>query len=516
LSRDEPRRYHAPVWSEPIIMELTSPGERGIMPPAVESEIRDALGNATSLVPVSARRKTPPRLPELSQAQVLRHYLRLSQMTLGMELVIDIGVGTCTMKYSPKANERLVAGIAEVHPLQHEETMQGLLEIVYKFGHVFLREISGMDAFSFQPPGGSAAAYNNAAIMRKYHEVNGELKQRNEIITTIFSHPCDAACPATAGFKLVTIHPDPETGLPDTEALKAAVSENTAGLFITNPEDTGIFNPEIDEWTKIVHEVGGLCSYDQANANAIMGVTRAREAGFDMCFFNLHKTFSSPHGSSGPGCGGVGVVEELGEFLPVPVVVHRDGKYILDHDRPNSIGKIRDFMGNLQVVLRSYAWCMAMGARGLREAAEVSMINNQYLEKKLMEVRGVTKPYSTEKRVDQIRYSLERMRDETGVGVGDFNRRVIDYGIQSFFTSHHPWIVPEPFTPEPCETYSKADIDHWVSVVRRVSEEAYSDPELVKTAPHNAAIHTIDPSPFNDPERWAMTWRAHLKKGGRR
>jgi len=156
-----------------------------------------------------------------------------------------------------------------------------------------------------------------------------------------------------------------------------------------------------------------------------------------------------------------------------------------------------------------------MGARGLREAAEVSMINNQYLEKKLLEVRGVTKPYSTEKRVDQIRFSLERMRDETGVGVGDFNRRVIDYGIQSFFTSHHPWIVPEPFTPEPCETYSKADIDHWVSVVRRVSEEAYSDPELVKTAPHNAAIHTIDPSPFNDPERWAMTWRAHLKKGGK-
>ncbi|UCD46111.1 MAG: aminomethyl-transferring glycine dehydrogenase subunit GcvPB [Candidatus Bathyarchaeota archaeon] len=497
-------------------MELTSPGERGILPPTVEEEIRESFGDATSLVPASARREIPPGLPELSQAQVLRHYLRLSQMTLGMELDIDIGVGTCTMKYSPKVNERLVAGIAEVHPLQDEGTMQGILEIAYKFGHVFLREISGMDAFSFQPPGGSAAAYNNAAIMRKYHEVNGELDQRNEIITTIFSHPCDAACPATAGFKLVTIHPDPETGLPDTEALKAAVSGNTAGLFITNPEDTGIFNPEIDEWTKIVHEVGGLCSYDQANANAIMGVTRAREAGFDMCFFNLHKTFSSPHGSSGPGCGGVGVVEKLEEFLPVPVVVHRDGKYFLDYDRPNSIGKIRDFMGNIQVVLRSYAWCMAMGARGLREAAEVSMINNQYLEKKLLGVRGVTKPYSTEKRVDQIRFSLEGMRDETGVGVGDFNRRVIDYGVQSFFTSHHPWIVPEPFTPEPCETYSKADIDHWVSVVRKVSDEAYSDPELVKTAPHNAAIHTIDPSPFNDPERCAMTWRAYLKKGDRR
>ncbi len=516
MGGDAPRIYHAPVWSEPLILELTSPGERGLVTPAVDEEIKKAFGDASSLVPASARRIKEPGLPELSQAQVLRHYLRLSQMTLGMELDIDIGVGTCTMKYSPKVNERLVAGMADVHPLQDEETLQGLLEIIYKFGDVFLKEISGMDAFSFQPPGGSAAAYNNAVIMRKYHEVNGELAQRNEIITTIFSHPCDAACPATAGFNLVTIYPDPETGLPDTEALKAAVSERTAGMFITNPEDTGIFNPEIDEWTKMVHEVGGLCSYDQANANAIMGVTRAREAGFDMCFFNLHKTFSSPHGSSGPGCGGVGVVKELEEFLPVPVVVHRDGKYHLDYDRPNSIGRVRDFMGNVQVVLRSYAWCMAMGAWGLREAAEVSMINNQYLEKKLLEVRGVTKPYSTEGRIDQTRWSLEKMKEETGVGVGDLNRRVIDYGIQSFFTSHHPWIVAEPFTPEPCETYSKADIDYWVSVVQRVSDEAYSDPELVRSAPHNAAIHKIRSTPFDDPDRWAMTWRAYLKKRGKK
>jgi len=515
VGEEKPRRYHGPVWSEPLITELTSTGERGIMTPEVDEEIK-SMGDISSLVPASAIRKRAPGLPELSQAQVLRHYLRLSQMVLGMELDIDLGVGTCTMKYSPKVNERLVAMIGDVHPLQDEATMQGLLEMVYKFGHVFLAEISGMDAFSFQPPGGSAAAYNNAAIMRKYHEVNGELEQRNEIITTIFSHPCDAACPATAGFNLVTIYPDPETGLPDTEALKAAVSERTAGMFITNPEDTGIFNPEIDEWTKMVHEVGGLCSYDQANANAIMGVTRAREAGFDMCFFNLHKTFSSPHGSSGPGCGGVGVVEELAEFLPVPVVVHRDGKYHLDYDRPNSIGRVRDFMGNVQVVLRSYAWSMAMGARGLREAAEVSMINNQYLEKKLLEVRGVTKPYSTEGRVDQIRWSLERMKEETGVGVSDLNRRVIDYGIQSFFTSHHPWIVPEPFTPEPCETYSKADIDYWVSVVQRVSDEAYSEPEKVMGAPHNVAIHKIKSTPFDDPDRWATTWRAYLRKRGKR
>jgi len=506
------RRYRAPVWDEPIIHELGRKGERGISVPQVEEEIEALVGPIESILPGKVLRETPPGLPELSQAQVLRHYLRLSQMTLGMELGIDLGVGTCTMKYSPKVNEGLAALIADVHPLQPEGTLQGLLEVLYEFGHTFLGEISGMDEFSFQPGGGSAAAYNNACIMRAYHGKNGELDQRNEIITTVFSHPCDAACPSTAGFRVVTLYPE-EDGLPSTDALKAAVTENTAGLFITNPEDTGIFNRNIDEWTRIVHEAGGLCAYDQANANALLGVTRAREAGFDMCFFNLHKTFGSPHGSSGPGCGAVGVIEELAPYLPVPVVVKEGDRYGLDYDRPRSIGRVRDFLGNVQVVVRSYAWAMALGARGLREVAEVSMINNQYLEKKLLGIKGVTKPFGG-RRIDQIRYSLQTLKEETGIGVDDVNRRIVDYGIQKFFTSHHPWLVPEPFTPEPCETYSKADIDYWIKALRRVCEEAYSDPELVRSAPHNSSMHIFDPSPFDDPERWAMTWRAYKRKRG--
>jgi glycine dehydrogenase subunit 2 len=508
----ELKRYHAPVWDEPIIHELGRKGERGISVPRIEKEIEALVGSVDSILPGKVLRETPPDLPELSQAQVLRHYLRLSQMTLGMELGIDLGVGTCTMKYSPKVNEALAALIADVHPLQDEGTLQGLLEILYEFGHTFLGEVSGMDEFTFQPGGGSAAAYNNACIMRAYHGEKGELEQRNEIITTVFSHPCDAACPATAGFRVVTLYPE-EDGLPSTDALKAAVTENTAGLFITNPEDTGIFNKNIDEWTSIVHEAGGLCAYDQANANALLGVTRAKEAGFDMCFFNLHKTFGSPHGSSGPGCGAVGVTEELAPYLPVPVVVKKGDRYGLDYDRPRSIGRVRDFLGNVQVVVRSYAWAMAMGAQGLREVAEVSMINNQYLEKKLQGIKGVTKPFGG-RRVDQIRYSLEALREETGVGVDDVNRRIVDYGIQKFFTSHHPWLVPEPFTPEPCETYSKADIDYWAQALRRVCEEAHSDPELVRSAPHNSSTHRFDPSPFDDPERWAMTWSAYKRKRG--
>ncbi len=505
------RPYHAAVWSEPLIHELGRSGERGVILPEVEEGVRKRVGSPESLVPKRMRRRERPGLPELSQPQALRHWLRLSQMTLGMEMGIDLGVGTCTMKYSPKVNEELAAMIAGVHPDQPEETMQGLLEVAWRFANVYLREISGMDAFTFQPPGGSAGAFNNAAMMRRYHEQNGELAQRDEIITTIFSHPCDAACPATAGFKVVTLYPDEETGVPSVEALKAAVSKRTAGIFVTNPEDTGIFNGRIDEWTSIVHEAGGLCAYDQANLNAVMGVTRAREAGFDMSFFNLHKTFSSPHGSSGPGSGAVGVTEELGEYLPVPVIVKRGEEYHLDYDRPKSIGRVRDFLGNLQVVIRAYAWAAAMGADGLREAAEVSMINNQYLSEKMKEVPGVTKPYGG-MRLDQARWSLEKLKADTGCGINDVNRRVVDYGVQSFFTSHHPWVVPEPFTPEPCETYSKADIDYWVAVLRRVCEEAYEDPGILKKAPHNSSIHAVDAAPLDDPERWAMSWRAYRRK----
>jgi len=508
------RPYHAPKWSEPVIAELGRRGERGIAVPEVEQEIRNKVGKASGLVLAKMLRGGPPMLPELSQPQVLRHYLRLSQMTLGMDLNIDFSEGTCTMKYSPRVNEELARALADVHPLQDERTIQGILEIVYKFGHVFLREVSGMDEFSFQPGGGSEAVFVNACIMRKFHELRGELAQRNEIITTIFSHPCDAAVPATAGFKVITLYPDEDTGMPSTEALKAALSKRTAGVMITNPEDTGIFNPDIDEWTTMVHEAGGLCSYDQANANAIMGVTRAREAGFDMCFFNLHKTFGSPHGSDGPACGAVCVTKDLAEFLPVPVVTRAGRKYHLDYDRPNSIGKVRDFMGNVPVVLRAYSWAMSMGAEGMREAAGVSAINSSYLEKKVLGIRGVTKPYSTKWRVDQIRWSLEKMNRETGVSVVDVNRRVVDYGIQSYFLSHHPWVVPDPFTPEPCETYSKADIDYWVAVLEKISEEAYSDPELIKGAPHSSSVARMDETALDDPARWAMTWRAYMRKKG--
>ena len=506
-------RYHGAEWMEPIIMEMGQPGERGVLPPAVEPEIRQMVGDTLAYCPESMRRPNQPKLPEISQPQVLRHYMRLTQETMGTDLNIDLGLGTCTMKYSPKINEYLARSpkMAEIHPLQDEETIQGLLEIVYKFGQI-LSEISGMDYFSFQPGGGADAIFSNASVIRAYHEMRGEGEQRNEIITTVFSHPADAATPATAGFKIITLYPE-ENGYPSLEALKAALSPRTAGMMTTNPEDTGIFNPYVREFTEAVHAVGGLCSIDQANANGILGIIRARDLGFDMCHFNLHKTFSSPHGSEGPGCGAMGVSKRFGDFMPVPVVEFDGQKYYLDYDLPNSIGKVKAFLGNLQVVLRSYCWVMALGAEGLKTVAQTAVLNNNYLATKLSKVRGVSIPYAEGKyRLQEVRYSWKKLQEETGVTTDDICRRIVDYGVNNYFTSHAPWIVPEPFTLEPAESYSRQDLDEYAEIIERVSQEAYSDAELVRSAPHRSSIARMDDLVVHDPARVVTTWRAWQKR----
>jgi len=252
------------------------------------------------------QRRQAPKLPELSQPEVLRHFLRLSQEVHSMDVALAIGEGTCTLKYNPRINEELAWRplVAELHPLQSEETVQGILEILYSLAR-YLCAISGLDEFSLQPGGGAHGVYTNASIIRAYHAGRGDAGTRDEIITTVFSHPCDGGCPATAGFKVITLMPD-EAGFPSVGALQAVLSERTAGLMMTNPEDTGLFNPQVKEFTRLVHAAGGLCAYDQANGNPLLGIARAREAGFDLCQFNLHKTFGTPHSSIGQSCGAVG------------------------------------------------------------------------------------------------------------------------------------------------------------------------------------------------------------------
>ena len=506
------RRYHAPVWDEPVVMQLGHPGRRGQLFAPLAAHAAQAAGPAAALLPPAMRRQQPPLLPELSEPEVQRHFLHLSQMTQGMSGISLFG--TCTMKYNPAVNEAVAwrPEIAELHPDQPEDTLQGVLEILHRFD-LILRELSGMDQFVFQAGGGADAAYTHCCVTRAYFDARGELGQRDEIITTIQTHPCNAATAAAAGFKVVTLMLE-QDGYPSLAALKAAVSDRTAALMVNNPDDMGIYNPEIAEWVRVVHDAGGLCFYDHANFNGVMGKLRARELGFDACMYMLHKTFGAPKGGGGPAVGAYGCSAALAPFLPRPVVVESGGGYRLDNDRPLSCGKVREFWGNVPQVLKAYAWARSMGGEGITEASDISVLANNYMDRKLGAIRGVSRSHPDKAgwRMEMTRHSLDDLRQQTGVSCLDVQNRMVDYGVDAYWLSHEPWLVAEPFTPEAGEMYSKEDLDYWIAVIARVCAEAYSDPQLVKTAPHNQPIHQLRGEALEDPSRWAMTWRAWLRK----
>ncbi len=512
------REFHQARWNEPVIMEMSVLGERGVLIPKSGKEIQSEIDDGISKLG-NIKRKSKLGLPEVCQPRLVRHYIRITQECMGSDNTLGISQGTCTLKYNPKINEFMVRTpqILDVHPLQDDDTKQGILEIYYKTEQI-MKEIGGMDRFSFLPTGGGQAIYANAQIVKKYHEEKGNI-HKTEIVTTLHSHPVDAAASSTLGYKIITLMPDSKTGLPNWDEYKAALSEKTAAIFITNPEDTGIYNDRIDEFTQAAHDVGALCVYDQANANALIGVARAGEAGFDLIHFNLHKTFASPHGADGPGCGAMGCKKEFEKYLPTPTVEFDGNRYYLDYDREKSIGLIKSFIGNTAAVLRAYMWCMNLGEEGLRQAATISVLNNQYMTKRLLEkVPGTTLHYNTkaEERMEQTRMSFDELYEKTGLGIVDVNNRLVDYGITELWMSHHPFTVPEPYTPEPCESYNKEDIDYYVEVLRRIAIECEKDPEMIKGAPHKAARHKTVAVPVHsteeDFEKLATTWRAYKKR----
>ena len=496
------------------MLDLGAPGQRGLRLPPTEGVLEAAGRAALDALPAGLRRREPPALPELSQPEVLRHFLRLSQMTLGDAVVADT-LGTCTMKYSPVVNEAIAnaPNLVDLHPGQPDETVQGLLELVHRFERL-LRAISGFDAFSFQGGAGQPGIFTSALIIRAFHEANGDLDRKREIITTSYSHPANAAAAAVAGFDVISLLPG-ERGFPELDAFEAALSDRTAGLMITNPEDTGIFNPHIGEFVRRVHERGGLAAYDQANGNPLLGVARARDQGFDLGQFNLHKTFGAPHNATGPGAAAVGVRAGLEQFLPTPVVVREGERFRLAgvDERPESVGRVRSWAGNLQVVVRAYAWVMALGADGLRTVAETAVLNNNYLAARLSAIAGLTIPYEgSGPRLEQVRYSWAELETETGVTSDDILRRTADFGLQPYFTSHVPMLVPEPMTLEPTELVSKADLDELADVLAAIAEEARTTPDVVRGAPHRTAVGPLDEAAANDPERWALTHRALRRK----
>ena len=505
--------YHAVRWHEKTLYEHSQPGLVNEVLPRVEAAVADEVGDVTAQLPAAARRAQAPALPEVSEPEILRHFIRCSQMTYGYDSGPNVGVGTCTMKYSPRIDEQLAGlpSVTRLHPLQPEDTMQGVLEVMYAFGE-WIRELAGMDEVSFQARGGGHGAFTDACMIRAYHASRGE-HHRDEIFTCAVSHPCNPAAASAAGFKVISLYPDEVTGEIGVDALKAAISERTAGIMVTAPYDTGVFDSQIAEYARLVHEAGGVVSLDQANFNGVMTRMRAGDLGADMVHFNLHKTFSSPHGGYGPAAAAVGVKKQFRDFLPVPVVAFDGSRYFLDYDLPHSIGKIGTFHGMVPNVVRAYSYVLAMGTAGLRTASEWAVINNNYLIKKLLEVPGVTISWGNRRKLQEARFSLQKLYEDTGVTTTDFNYRLADFGVATYFESHVPVIIPNPVTPEPTEGQSRADLDRFIEAFHAISAEAYAEPDIVKTAPHRCIIHR-EIHDYEDLTEIPFTWRVWKKMHG--
>ena len=498
-------------WNEPIIFNLGRSGRKGHLLPKAEEEIRRVVGELDALIPKHMRREHKPSLPELSEVEVYRHFLRLSEMNYG----VDSGfypLGSCTMKYNPKINEQLanLPTINMVHPYQDASTVQGILEILYRLERM-LAEITGTHEVCLQPSAGAHGEFLGTLLMRAYHKKNGEIQQRREIIVPDSAHGTNPASAAMAGFNVVVVPSDSE-GCVDLEALKTVVSERTAGLMLTNPNTLGIFEKNIEEIAKIIHEAGGLLYYDGANLNPLLGKVRPGDMGFDIVHMNIHKTFSTPHGGGGPGAGPVGVSKDLARFLPVPRIVFDGNAYRLDYDRPESIGKIRCFYGNVAVLLKAYAYILSLGFEGLKEVAEVSVLNANYLMKKLMEIKGLTLPFNSGKpRKHECVFSAKPLKNETGVSALNIAKRLLDYGLHAP-TIYFPLIVEEALMIEPTETFEKEEIDRFVEAMRKICEEAYANPEKTLKAPHNTAILKLDEVKASHPRTMSLSWRMYLKK----
>lgn len=463
--------YRQARFSEKLPCEMSVPGRTGYSLPS-------PFGEPVSL-PEHLKR-TVLDLPELSEVEVVRHYTRLSEMNYG----IDTGMyplGSCTMKYNPKINEELSRLFSDLHPLQDPSTVQGCLKIMYDLQN-YLALISGMNAVTLQPAAGAAGELTGALIVKAYQ------KGRTEMIVPDSAHGTNPASAHMAGFTVVEI-PSNSEGTVDIEALKAAVSEDTAGLMLTNPNTLGIFEKDILEISRIVHEVGGLLYYDGANLNAIAGICRPGDMGFDIVHFNLHKTFSTPHGGGGPGSGPVGVTENLQEYLPVPVVEYDpiQDSYYLQYDLPRTIGKVQGFYGNFAVMVKAYIYTLAMGS-DIIKSSQIAVLNANYIAEKLKDHYEL--PYNPLRKHELV-LSCEKIKKETGVRALDIAKRLLDYGIHAP-TIYFPLIVLEALMIEPTESESKETLDRFVDVMIAIKKECYENPDVVTEAPHHTAIGRLD------------------------
>lgn len=465
----------------PLIFERSKQGRIAYsLPPLDVPEV-----DPRTLLPDGYARRKPPALPEVSEVDLIRHYTGLSQRNHG----VDSGfypLGSCTMKYNPKRHEQAarLPGFALIHPYQPEKTVQGALALMYELqGH--LAEITGMDAVSLEPAAGAAGEWTGLMMIRAYHEHRGE--RRTKVLVPDSAHGTNPASAAVAGLTTITVASD-ASGSVDLAALRAAVGSDTAALMLTNPSTLGLFEEQIAEIAKIVHDAGGLLYYDGANANAILGYTRPGDMGFDVVHLNLHKTFTTPHGGGGPGAGPVGVKASLVPYLPVPLV-SRDasGTYHLEYDRPHSIGKVKGFYGNFGILVRAYAYIRTMGPDGLKAVAQDAVLGANYLRKRL------SGPYVVAyDRLCKHEFVLSGKRlKETGVRTLDVAKRILDFGYHPP-TIYFPLNVEEALMIEPTETESLETLDAFADVLLQIAEEARTDPQLVVQAPYTTVVNRLD------------------------
>ncbi len=440
----------------------------------VEREITD------NPMPDKIARKEPPRVPDMPEYEVIRHFTRLSQMNYG----VDSGfypLGSCTMKYNPKYSELLCreAKAVDLHPYQPEETVQGTLGILYELQHM-LAEIGGMDSVTLQPAAGAHGEITGLMIVHEYHRKNGD--ERNEIILPDTAHGTNPASAAMLGYKTIEI--PSEEGCVDLKALEEAVSDNTAAFMLTNPNTLGLFEEEALEVADIIHDAGGLLYYDGANLNAIMGKTSPGKMNYDIMHFNLHKTFATPHGGGGPGAGPVGVTEELRSYLPVPIVEKKEERYYLEYGLENTIGRIKGFYGNWLVLLRAYSYILKEGGDGLTGISERAVLNSNYLRKHLED--AIELPYGKLRKHEFV-LSGSGLKNK-GIRTLDIAKRLLDYGYHAP-TIYFPLIVEEALMIEPTETERKETLDGFAGALHTILEE---EPETVRSAPHNTAVKRVD------------------------
>jgi glycine cleavage system P protein (glycine dehydrogenase) subunit 2 len=466
------------VWNpEPLIYEKSNEGRRAGSLPSWDGPV--------PAVPPELRREAPPRLPEISEPELVRHFTALADRNFG----IDTGfypLGSCTMKHNPRINERLVAlpGFRDLHPHQDVEGAQGALELMWRLQEI-LAEVAGLPAVTLQPAAGSQGELTGLMLMRAYFQDRGE-HGRDTVVTADTAHGTNPASVTMAGFKLAKVATDPRGNL-DLDDLRRIVDKRTVGLMLTNPSTLGLFDEHIEVVATIFHDAGALLYYDGANLNAVCGISRPGDMGFDIVHYNLHKTFSQPHGGGGPGGGPLAVRRELEPFLPVPAVVRDGDRFDLDYDRPQSIGKVRGFAGPFGVFVRAYAFIRSYGA-ALKDMSEAAVLNANYLMARLRASYDL--PYDR-LCMHEFVLSARSLKREHGATAFDVAKRLMDYGFHPP-TVYFPLVVPEALMIEPTETEPKERLDAFADAMIEIAREAAADRELLAKAPHVRPVRRLD------------------------